>query len=78
MAERQAQAVVGHTGKTKLSRAQTTGFLADRSTLRFGPLNPEAEQRSIASLDSRLGYSTIETTKLIENCRKFAASVAGL
>ena len=28
MAERQAQAVVGHTGKTKLSRAQTTGFLA--------------------------------------------------
>jgi hypothetical protein len=49
-----------------------------RSTLRFGPLDPEAEQRSIAGLDARLGYSTTETTKLIENCRKFAAVVAGL
>ena len=44
-----------------------------RSTLRFGPLDSEAEQRSIAGLDARLGYSSAETTKLIENCKKFAA-----
>lgn len=49
-----------------------------RSTLRFGPLDLEAEQRSIAGLDSRLGYSATETIKLIENCKKFAATVAEL
>jgi hypothetical protein len=48
-----------------------------RSTLRFGPLDPEAEQRAVVGLDARLGYSIAETNKLIGIGRQFAAGVTG-
>jgi hypothetical protein len=46
-----------------------------RSTARFGPIDPEAEQRFIARLDLSLGFSGAETNSLIENCRRFAAAI---
>ena len=46
-----------------------------RSTARFGPIDAEAERRFIARLDLSLGFSGAETNSLIENCRRFAATV---
>jgi hypothetical protein len=45
-----------------------------RSTLRYGPLDPTAERRSIEKLDASLGFSSGDTAKLIGYCRRFAQS----
>lgn len=45
-----------------------------RSTLRYGPVEPAAEQRFIEKLDASLGFSSRDTAKLICYCRQFAQS----
>jgi hypothetical protein len=47
-----------------------------RSTLRYGPLDPDAEQGLIERLDASLGFPSADTVRLIESCRRFAADVA--
>lgn len=47
-----------------------------RSTLRFGPLDPNAEQDLIEKLDASLGFSSADTAKLIGRCRQLAAPLA--
>lgn len=44
---------------------------------RFGPIDVEAEYRFIAKLDESLGFNEAETTKLVRDCRRFAATVGG-
>ena len=46
-----------------------------RSTLRYGPVDADAEQRFIERLDASLGFHQSDTNKLIEHCRQFAAAV---
>ncbi len=46
-----------------------------RSTLRFGPLDADAEQRFVERLDASLGFPKSDTSKLIEHCRRFADAV---
>jgi hypothetical protein len=45
-----------------------------RSTLRYGPVDPAAEQRFIEKLDASLGFSSGDTARLIGCCRQFAQS----
>jgi hypothetical protein len=47
-----------------------------RSTGRYGPLDSDAETRTVEKLDSSIGFSSADTAKLIESCRQFALSAA--
>ena len=47
-----------------------------RSTLRFGPVDADAEQRFIERLDKSLNFPDADTTRLIEHCRGFAIAVS--
>ena len=46
-----------------------------RSTLRYGPLDSDAERRFIERLDASLGFPVAETASLIVNCRRFAEAI---
>jgi hypothetical protein len=56
---------------------QATAVKIYLASLRFGLLDGEDEHRFIGKLDEALGFSQAETASLLNECRRFAAIVAG-
>lgn len=63
------------TGKQLSAILQASAINIYRSTLRYGPVDTEAEQKFIERLDASLGFLNSETKDLIEHCRQFAVAV---
>lgn len=54
------------------SRIGSTAAQIYLATARLGPIDPEAEKRIIAQLDSSLGFSEADTETLIRYCRELS------